>query len=75
MLMCSTLQIVDAYRSKLRDDRPGVEGDEIARKRIEHFVNVIRPAGFLVINCSVPFRHDVESTLFTRITFKSTPST
>ena len=41
-------QIVDIYRSKLRDDTPGIDGDEIARQRIEAFANKIRPAGFLV---------------------------
>ncbi|GLB36305.1 putative component of the ERMES MDM complex, which serves as a molecular tether to connect the endoplasmic reticulum and mitochondria [Lyophyllum shimeji] len=40
-------QVVDVYRSKLRDDLPSAEGDEIARKRIEDYANKIRPAGFL----------------------------
>ncbi|KAJ3516782.1 hypothetical protein NLJ89_g900 [Agrocybe chaxingu] len=40
-------QVVDVYRSKLRDDIPGAEGDEIARKRIEAYANSIRPAGFM----------------------------
>ncbi|KAJ8518828.1 hypothetical protein ONZ45_g4173 [Pleurotus djamor] len=40
-------QIVDVYRGKLRDDLPGPEGDEIARKRVEDFANKIRPASFL----------------------------
>ncbi|KAG6832482.1 ERMES complex subunit mmm1 [Tricholoma furcatifolium] len=40
-------QVVDVYRSKLRDDLAGTEGDEIARKRIEDYANKIRPAGFL----------------------------
>ncbi|KAF9535869.1 hypothetical protein CPB83DRAFT_865990 [Crepidotus variabilis] len=40
-------QIVDVYRSKLRDDAESFEGDEIARSRIETFVNSVRPAGFL----------------------------
>ncbi|KDR85151.1 hypothetical protein GALMADRAFT_131883 [Galerina marginata CBS 339.88] len=40
-------QIVDVYRSKLRDDIEGIEGDEIARKRIENYANSIRPAGFV----------------------------
>lgn len=44
----SPLQIVDIYRSKLRDDLSGIEGDEIARQRIEAFANKMRPAGFLV---------------------------
>ncbi|KAF8912820.1 maintenance of mitochondrial morphology protein 1 [Gymnopilus junonius] len=40
-------QIVDVYRSKLRDDVEGIEGDEIARKRIENYANSIRPVGFV----------------------------
>lgn len=46
-------QIVDVYRSKLRDDTVGPEGNEIARKRIEDYANKVRPAGFLVgiIHC------------------------
>ena len=28
-------QVLDVYRSKLRNDLPGLEGDEIARKRVE----------------------------------------
>ncbi|KAG6878428.1 ERMES complex subunit mmm1 [Termitomyces sp. T159_Od127] len=40
-------QIVDVYRSKLRDDTVGPEGNEIARKRIEDYANKVRPAGFL----------------------------
>lgn len=39
---------MDVYRSKLRDDTPGIEGDEIARKRIESYANSIRPASFVV---------------------------
>ncbi|KAE9410928.1 maintenance of mitochondrial morphology protein 1 [Gymnopus androsaceus JB14] len=40
-------QIVATYRSKLRDDLPGLEGDEVARKRVEDYANKIRPASFL----------------------------
>ncbi|KAJ6627242.1 hypothetical protein B0H10DRAFT_1780248 [Mycena sp. CBHHK59/15] len=40
-------QIVEIYRSKLRDGLPGAEGDEVARKRIEDYANKIRPPGFL----------------------------
>ncbi|TFK41015.1 maintenance of mitochondrial morphology protein 1 [Crucibulum laeve] len=40
-------QVVDVYRSKLRDDLSGVDGDEVARKRIEDYANKIRPAGFV----------------------------
>ncbi|KAJ3567361.1 hypothetical protein NP233_g6411 [Leucocoprinus birnbaumii] len=40
-------QVVDIYRLKLRDDLPGLEGDEVARRKIEEFANRIRPPGFL----------------------------
>lgn len=40
-------QILTAYRSKLRGDKEGPEGDEIARKRVEEYANSIRPTGFL----------------------------
>ncbi|KDQ63774.1 hypothetical protein JAAARDRAFT_390741 [Jaapia argillacea MUCL 33604] len=36
-------QVVQTYRSKLRDDLPGEEGDEIVRGRIEDFANKMRP--------------------------------
>ncbi|PSR85874.1 hypothetical protein PHLCEN_2v5350 [Hermanssonia centrifuga] len=39
-------QVVDSYRSKLRDNLTGAEGDEVARKRIEAFANKMRPPGF-----------------------------
>lgn len=41
-------QVVDVYRSKLRNDISGVEGDEFARKRIEVYANTVRPPGFVV---------------------------
>jgi maintenance of mitochondrial morphology protein 1 len=44
----SILQVVDAYRAKLRSDLPGAEGDEVARRRVEEFANKIRPASFVV---------------------------
>ncbi|OCH96509.1 maintenance of mitochondrial morphology protein 1 [Obba rivulosa] len=40
-------QLLESYRSKLRGDKPGLEGDEIARRRVEDFANRMRPAGFL----------------------------
>ncbi|KZT30362.1 hypothetical protein NEOLEDRAFT_1125883 [Neolentinus lepideus HHB14362 ss-1] len=40
-------QVIQAYRSKLRDDLPGPEGDEIACRRVEEFANKLRPAGFM----------------------------
>jgi hypothetical protein len=47
-------QIANVYRSKLRDDQPGSRGDEVARRRLENYVNTIRPMGFLVcLNISV----------------------
>ena len=41
-------QVADVYRSKLRDDLQGVEGDEVLRRRVEEFVNIMRPSGILV---------------------------
>lgn len=41
-------QVVDVYRTKIRGDVEGLEGDEIARKRVEDYANSIRPKGFLV---------------------------
>ncbi|TFY80770.1 hypothetical protein EWM64_g3240 [Hericium alpestre] len=38
-------QLVEAYRSKLRNDSVGPEGDEISRRQVEEFVNKMRPAG------------------------------
>ncbi|EPQ60839.1 hypothetical protein GLOTRDRAFT_31727 [Gloeophyllum trabeum ATCC 11539] len=40
-------QVIQTYRSKLRDDLSGPEGDEVARRRIEEFANKVRPTGFL----------------------------
>ncbi|KDQ63773.1 hypothetical protein JAAARDRAFT_390781 [Jaapia argillacea MUCL 33604] len=40
-------QVVQTYRSKMRDDLPGEEGDEIVRRRIEHFANKMRPTDVL----------------------------
>ena len=41
-------QVAGVYRSKLRDDLQGVEGDEVLRRRVEDFVNIMRPSGILV---------------------------
>ncbi|PFH54623.1 hypothetical protein AMATHDRAFT_134195 [Amanita thiersii Skay4041] len=40
-------QIMNTYRSKLRADLPGIQGDEVARKRMEDYANSVRPTGFL----------------------------
>ncbi len=54
VLPCSTTliqrhtQVVDIYRLKIRDDLPGMEGDEVARRKIEEFANRVRPQGLLV---------------------------
>lgn len=48
-------QVVNVYRSKLRNDIEGTGGDEIARKRVEDYANKIRPAGFLVRSPSITF--------------------
>ena len=41
-------QAADVYRSKLRDDFQGVQGDEVLRRRVEDYVNLMRPSGVLV---------------------------
>ncbi|KAJ3971941.1 maintenance of mitochondrial morphology protein 1 [Lentinula raphanica] len=46
-------QIAGTYRSKLRNDLSGAEGDEVARKRVEDYANKIRPASFLVSSTTV----------------------
>jgi len=40
-------QVADV-RSKLRDDLQGVEGDGVLRRRVEDFVNIMRPSGIMV---------------------------
>ncbi|KAH7883733.1 hypothetical protein F5I97DRAFT_1578278 [Phlebopus sp. FC_14] len=40
-------QVVDVYRAKLQDGLTGLEGSEIARERIETYINATRPHGFL----------------------------
>ncbi|KAH9944475.1 maintenance of mitochondrial morphology protein 1 [Epithele typhae] len=40
-------QVVDSYRIKLRNGLAGTEGNEIARQRVEEFVNKMRPTGLL----------------------------
>jgi len=40
-------QATDVYRSKLRDGLQGVEGDEVLHRRVEDFVNLMRPSGVL----------------------------
>lgn len=46
--MFARAKVVDSYRSKLRNDLHGSEGDEVARQRIERFVNSVRPSDFVV---------------------------
>lgn len=41
-------KVVESYRSRLRDDLPGLEGDEVLRRRVEDFANQVRPTGFFV---------------------------
>ncbi|KAJ2928930.1 hypothetical protein H1R20_g8297, partial [Candolleomyces eurysporus] len=62
-------QIVDVYRSKLRDDLPGLEGDEIARQRIEAFANKIRPAGFLELEFDAVYEDTLSISLSTSYLF------
>jgi hypothetical protein len=45
-------QVVNVYRSKLRNDLSGPDGDEVARQRVEDYANRMRPAGFLVSTLS-----------------------
>ena len=45
---------MDVYRSKIRGEVDGIEGDELARARIEAYANSIRPTGFLVRVKSIP---------------------
>jgi len=40
-------QVLDAYRMKLRDGLPGMQGEEVARRRIEAFANKMRPPAFV----------------------------
>ncbi|KAI0304713.1 maintenance of mitochondrial morphology protein 1 [Russula brevipes] len=40
-------QVADVYRSKLRDDLQGVEGEGVLRRRVEEFINHMRPSGIL----------------------------
>lgn len=42
------IKILETYRSKLRDDLPGAEGDEVVRRKVEDFANKMRPAALLV---------------------------
>ncbi|KAH8100634.1 maintenance of mitochondrial morphology protein 1 [Cristinia sonorae] len=40
-------QVLNAYRTKLRDNLLGVDGDEVARRRVEAFANKMRPPTFV----------------------------
>ncbi|TRM65767.1 hypothetical protein BD626DRAFT_452963 [Schizophyllum amplum] len=40
-------QILNVYRSKLRDDLDGMAGDEVARRRVEAYANRVLPSSFL----------------------------
>ncbi|KAH7921795.1 maintenance of mitochondrial morphology protein 1 [Leucogyrophana mollusca] len=40
-------QVAEVYRAKLKDDLTGINGNEVARKRIESYANSIRPRAFL----------------------------
>lgn len=52
-------QAADVYRSKLRDDFQGVQGDEVLRRRVEDFVNLMRPSGVLVSTFIRSYARDV----------------
>lgn len=45
---CNALQVIDVYRTKLQDGLSGLEGNDVARQRIEAYVNTIRPRHSLV---------------------------
>ncbi|KAH9073492.1 hypothetical protein EDB83DRAFT_2219532, partial [Lactarius deliciosus] len=49
------LKIAGVYRSKLRDDLQGIEGDEIVRQHVEDFVSRMRPRN--------PGRHFLQVTI------------
>ncbi|KAF8482176.1 maintenance of mitochondrial morphology protein 1 [Russula ochroleuca] len=38
-------QVAGVYRSKLRDDLHGAEGDEVLRQRVENFIDLMGPFG------------------------------
>ncbi|KAL4064966.1 hypothetical protein V8B97DRAFT_2010638 [Scleroderma yunnanense] len=40
-------QVMDVYRAKLQDGLPGLEGNDVARRRIEAYANTIRPHNFI----------------------------
>lgn len=40
-------QVIDVYRTKLQDGLEGLEGNDVARQRIEAYVNMIRPRNSL----------------------------
>ncbi|KAG1716568.1 hypothetical protein ID866_620 [Astraeus odoratus] len=40
-------QVIDVYRAKLQDGFEGLEGNEIARRRVEAYANSIRPRHFI----------------------------
>ena len=46
--MLNFFQVLDIYRLKIRDELSGIEGDEVARRKIEELANRVRPPGFLV---------------------------
>lgn len=65
-------KVVESYRSRLRDDLPGLEGDEVLRRRVEDFANQVRPTGFLV-SIALPFVKSIPNldSLYHRIQYAS----
>lgn len=62
---------MDVYRSKIRGDVDGIEGDEIARKRVEDYANSIRPKGFLVRVTHLLAWRDTDNCLQDQVTIHS----
>jgi maintenance of morphology protein 1 len=47
-------QVAGVYRSKLRDDLHGAEGDEVLRQRVENFIDLMGPFGVVVSTFPLP---------------------
>jgi len=67
-------QILQTYRSELRENQSGLKGDEFARRKVEKKMNDMRPPGFIdpMLVHSVDFGHSAPRISAAR---KSIPST
>lgn len=72
-LLMHEAKTVETYRSKLRDDLPGSDGDEIARQRIERFANKLRPPNFVVSVLFISVTMVGDNHCMTRIPSESFP--